>query len=515
MFKRKLFCFLNSLFLINSLHAGLPLSDEMVAIMEQPKYRHATWGLTVKNGATGDVVYELNANKMFVPGSTSKLFTTAALYNAYGTDYRFKTPVFAMGAIDAGKLTGDLVLVGQGDLTLGGRQGETNQIAFTDMDHIYANMIPGAILTPEDPLHGIKNLAKQVKEKGIQEINGDILIDDRLFETTEKRGLLLTPIMINENLIDIVLNPSEMGKTATFTWRPEVEGYTVKNLVTTVAKEGKLDIEVTSDESGKNIVVKGTIPLETKNILRTFSVKNAQSFARSAFIQALREQQIVVNLPTGKEGVLPAQASYKDLKPLAEWTSPPLTEYVKLILKVSHNVGADLIPLLLAAKKSEKSFDAGMKLLGDFIVNEVALSANAFVFIDGAGGDSNRLTPRGQIQILEYINKKYVNNFDVFFNALPILGVDGSLAGDGKGTPAAGKIRAKTGTGVSYNLATQQFFLTAQLMTGYIVAKDGQLFNYTLGVNNAQMAEIKDIYPILEDLSKISNLIYEDIASGY
>ena len=56
------------------------------------------------------------------------------------------------------------------------------------MDHIYANMIPGAVLTPQNPLNALNQLAWDIRQKGVKEINGDILIDDTLFESTERGG---------------------------------------------------------------------------------------------------------------------------------------------------------------------------------------------------------------------------------------------------------------------------------------------------------------------------------------
>jgi D-alanyl-D-alanine carboxypeptidase/D-alanyl-D-alanine-endopeptidase (penicillin-binding protein 4) len=215
---------------------------EMLKIMQQDKYEHSTWGLFARNINTGKVLLDHNSNQLVLPASTTKLFSMAALLNAYGDDYRFKTPVYATGEIQNGILRGNLILVGQGDLTMGGRQDNTHSIAYTKLDHSTANEVPGALLTKEDPLYGFRSLAKQVFDKGVREINGDIVIDDRLFETTEKRGTVISPVMVNENLIDIVINPQELGKEASLTWRPMVEGYTVKSEVTTTAKETPINI---------------------------------------------------------------------------------------------------------------------------------------------------------------------------------------------------------------------------------------------------------------------------------
>lgn len=487
------------------------LPDDMQQIMLQPRYEQAIWGIYVKDLETGEILYDLNSDKLFSPASTTKLVSVAALLNAFGDDYRFKTPVFASGEIKDGKLSGNLILVAQGDWTMGGRQPDANTLSFTKMDHISANEVPGALLTMEDPLTGINDLAKQIKESGIREINGDILIDDRLFETIKKRDMVLSPMIINENLIDLMINPTEVGQKANIVWRPNVLSYTLDNQVQTVAKDGSLSIEITSDDSGHNIIARGTIPLGQKDILRTFSLHDPVIFAKGALLQALKNQGIKVNLsPNEKATALPN--SYKDLKQIAAWTSPPLSEYAKVILKVSHNLGANIIPLLLAAQKGKSTFDEGMLLLGNFAANEVKLAPNTFVFADAAGGNENRLTPQAEIQLLEYVHKQSPERFKRFYDALPILGVDGSLEDFAKKSQGAGKVRAKPGTGAAVDLSTGKLFLITQALAGYVEGKDGHPYAYIVVVNNAALPKIEDILAVFEDESQLSSLIYEDTA---
>lgn len=499
-----------ALFVCCSLSAdSRPLPEEMQKIMRMDKYQHANWGIYVKDSVTGDVIYDFNAEQLFLPGSTTKIFSVAALLHAYGDHYRFKTPVYANGSIQNGKLAGDLILVAQGDLTMGGRQDKgSDAIAFTKMDHIYANDIPGATLTPQDPLRGLNQLAHDVREKGITEINGNVVIDDSLFQKTEKRGMFLTPIILNDNLIDLQFEPSEIGNTAKLTWRPMVEGYTVKNEVKTVASGNKVEIETTSDVSGRNIVIKGSLPLDQHNILRTFSIKDPGHFARAAFIQSLKQVGIAVNLKESKGENLITTIE-KGTEPLAEWTSPPLTEYAKLIMKVSHNLGADLIPLLLAVKAGKDNFNDGMVEFGKFTTDVVKVSPTAFVFIDGAGGDQNRLTPHAEVKLLDYVRQLPAEQFKHFDQSLPILGIDGSLADVSKKSVAAGKVHAKPGTGVLYNSAVRQFFLTTQALAGYIEGQNGHLIEFSIAVNNASMPTIEDIFPIFEDLGQMTVVIYE------
>jgi serine-type D-Ala-D-Ala carboxypeptidase/endopeptidase (penicillin-binding protein 4) len=484
--------------------AALPLPPKLEEIMRQEKYQHANWGILVKDALTQKILYEKNSNQLFLPGSTTKLFSVAALFHAYGEDYRFKTPVYAVGNLKEGVLKGDLILVGQGDLTFGGRQeAGSEEIAFTKIDHIYANALPEALLTPEDPLNAIRALAVEVKKKGIQRIVGDVLIDDRLFETTELRGMMISPVMINENLIDLILRPGKAGEPVDLVWRPRVAGYKVVNDCKTVEKSGPLQIEIQSDKIGHTLQVSGTIPEDTKEVIRTFSIQDPKTFAKNAFMQALRDQGIVLNVIGSK---LPSNEVYSGLQPIAVWTSPPLSEIGKLILKVSHNLGADLIPLLLAAKNGQTTYAAGMLELGKFTVDEVKVSADSFVFADAAGRDENRLTPQAEVRLLEYARHWPHAEFQRFYKGLPVLGVDGSLQDFGKGTAAVGKIYAKTGTGISFNLATGEYFLTAQVLSGYI--EGDRLLEFIIGVNNANMPKLEDIFSIFEDLCQMSAEVY-------
>lgn len=490
-----------------SLEKSIP--PDMQKIMTQPKYDHSMWGIYAKDLDTGEVYFNQNGNKLFSPASTTKLFSVAALLHAFGDDYRFKTPVYAAGKVENGLLRGNLILVAQGDLVMGGRYVDADKIAFTKLDHIIANEVPGVILTKEDPLQALNELAKQVRQKGIEKVEGDVIIDDRLFETIQKRDMELTPIIINENLIDIVLNPTTIGQTASLTWRPKVPGYSIENQVITSEKGEGPSISISSDDLGHKIVVKGTLPIDQRDIVRTFSIKDPKAFARAAFIQALEQNGVKVTAQTERTSQSAPLASYHTMQPVALWTSAPLSEYAKLILKVSHNLGADLIPLLLASQQGKGTFADGMRLLGDFAVKEVKLAPNSFVFIDGAGGNENRLTPMAEIQLLEYLNKQQPSQFKYFFDALPILGVDGSLEDFGRKTPAAGKIRAKPGTGVAFNIAANRYFLITQALAGYLEGKNGHLFAYIVVVNNAEMPAIDDVFAFFEDDAQLSSSIYE------
>src|SRR5438045_4333656 len=219
--------------------------DDLVA---EPHFKTAHWGMLFVDLKTGEVLLDRESEKLFVPASTTKLFSTAAALDALGADYRFHTPIYRRGSVDEnGRLDGDLILVASGDLTLGGRTTEKGEIALQDTDHIYANWSGDAKLTTQDPLAGIHELAKKVAAAGIRKVKGDVLIDDRLFTHTEGSGSgpqTVTPIMVNDNVLDFTFEPTDVGQPAKTSWRPHTALFKVEFDVHTVKENQPLETHI-------------------------------------------------------------------------------------------------------------------------------------------------------------------------------------------------------------------------------------------------------------------------------
>ena len=75
------------------------LADKIRAITEAPEYKPARWGILVVDAKTGTSVYETNADKLFLPASTTKLYTCANALNEFGPDFHFITPVYRHGEV--------------------------------------------------------------------------------------------------------------------------------------------------------------------------------------------------------------------------------------------------------------------------------------------------------------------------------------------------------------------------------------------------------------------------------
>ena len=298
--------------------AGPDLAVKIAAVIDAAEYRHARWGLVIIEAVSGRVIFERNAEQLFLPASTTKLFTCSSALHDLGPDYKFETPVYARGTVEGSHLHGDLILVASGDLTVGGRTLSDGRMAFTNNDHTYADATTTTdSLTPTDPLAGLNALAKQVKASGIDRVDGDVLIDARLFEPAASSGSgprLVTPIVVNDNVIDVIVTPAPVAdRPAAVTIRPESAFVTVDAQVQTTAA-GETSVEVSSEGPG-GLIVRGHLPATVKPQVRSQPVDDPARFARTLLIEALRRKGVAIAASPLREprADLPARDGYGKL----------------------------------------------------------------------------------------------------------------------------------------------------------------------------------------------------------
>jgi D-alanyl-D-alanine carboxypeptidase/D-alanyl-D-alanine-endopeptidase (penicillin-binding protein 4) len=487
---------------------------EIQKIMSGPLYRYAEWGLLDIDPATGHVVNAVGpAQRMYMPGSTAKLFSVSAALDDFGFDYRLTTPVYSIGQLKGHILNGNLVLVAQGDLTMGGRTKPDGSVDYTSLDHIYANSIPGATLTPEDPLAGLNQIAQQVKAAGITHVNGNVIVDNRLFQPDPNFPDVPVPIIINDNLIDVVITPGKVGSApASVTWRPHVAPYHLIVQATTAAAGQPTTIQVQTFPDGR-ILVTGQIAADAGQIVRTGTVIDPAAFARTALIEALARAGVSVSASaTGANpaSALPPKNSYQPASRVAAYVSPPFQDYAKLILKVSHNLGANLVVCLMAVKAGSTNCDVGLAVMSAFL-DKIHVDRKQVALADGQGGAPvDRITPQAEIELLGYWLKQPESA--TFRLLLPILGVDGSLANVEKNSPSRGKVFAKTGTVLAVDPLNNRFIHT-QALAGYLEISPNRFDVFELVVSNAAPKTFNDVFRVINDLGAITAILQQH-ASG-
>lgn len=490
--------------------AATDLDPAVTAIMDSPPYAGSIWALRVTDATTGEVLLDHNSDVLLEPASVTKAFSVGAAWLKFGPDSRITTPVVRNGRVSDGRLRGDLILVGKGDVTMGGQTGKDGKVVFTDMDHNDANVLPGATIADNDPLAGLDRLARQVRRSGIRAVTGDVVVDDRLFRTVDL-GLNdgpVSPIVINNNLIDVVTTPRDKGEPASVRMRPRVAPWQVRNRVRTVGAGKPTDVQISSPKWGV-IVVEGTVAADSGPVLKVEHFADPARFARTAFIEALKRAGVRVSsnvTGTNPERRLPSRKAVAGLPRAATLKSLPLEENGKYILKVSYNRGAQTQVCLLAVSVGSRTCEDGFPVMAR-VLRRAGVDPRGASFLDGSGLPGNYVTATTITDLMRALRLR--PDATRWQQALPIMGVDGSVAQVQKDSPAAGKVFAKTGTLGDQDLLNQRLRLETKALGGYIEAKSGRTLAIAIVVNQAVFDDLEGVFAANEDLGKIATTFYE------
>jgi D-alanyl-D-alanine carboxypeptidase/D-alanyl-D-alanine-endopeptidase (penicillin-binding protein 4) len=473
------------------------LAQRIQTIMDRAEFKHALFGIEFYSLDKNKVIYTINADKLFTPGSTTKLLTEGTALSLLGADYRFHTRVYRTGRVDGdGVLDGDLILVASGDPNLSGRIKDDGTLAFENEDHSYDGD-PNTRAVPGDPLLVIRRLAQQVAQKGIKKIRGNVIIDATMFREGARElgtGVVMSPIVINDNIIDVVITPgASEGAPIAFTASPTTSYVNFSNRAKTGKPDSEPEIRLVSSQpatdSKQNVTISGSFPVGKAPILFKYVVPSPTRFAEMLFTEALREKGVEVEPIAGFRDLSALAASYVPEQLIAEHISPPLKEEIKVTLKVSQNLHASITPLVVAAilepKKSERT---GFDLEKDFLT-KAGLDPLGAQQADGAGGNAH-FSPEFMVSFLSYMSKQ--KDFQVFYDALPILGRDGTLFDIQMQSPAAGFVHAKTGTFSVYDPLNRRLLVTAKGLAGYMTTKKGEHLAFAIYINNVSVSTERD-----------------------
>jgi D-alanyl-D-alanine carboxypeptidase/D-alanyl-D-alanine-endopeptidase (penicillin-binding protein 4) len=249
-----------------------------------------------------------------------------------------------------------------------------------------------------------------------------------------------------------------------------------------------------------------------ETLVQTFRIEDPASYARIVFIEALEKAGVEVTADTiapNPAGKLPPRNSYTEDSKVAEFVSLPYSEYSKLILKVSHNLGANLSLMLFGLTQGVRTIDDALAAERETLINDFGIKGSDFNFpTNGSGSPDSQAAPSATVKLLKEMGDREV--FPSYFDSFPILGVDGSLAAVGVDppnpviAPAIGKVFAKTGTTILSG------FFKAQVFAGYIDAKSGRRLVYALYVNDiGPLQSIAEAIEVFNDEGEISAIIYD------
>lgn len=473
------------------------LDARIQKVMARPEFAHSNFGIEFYDLETGKVVYALNSEKLFVPASTTKLLTEGAVLAKLGPDYRFHTNVYRTGPIDKkGTLKGNLILVASGDPNLSNRIQPDGTLGFMDDDHSYN----GPAL-PGDPLAVIKDFAAQIAAKGIRKVEGSVYVDASLMPDGEHEGgtgVTMSSIVVNDNILDLTATPGEkVGDPVVFGVSPQTSYFHFVNAMTTGPANSKLLFEATDPtarpDGSWEITLSANIPQGSGLHTFAYQIPFPTQFATTVLREALQAKGIEIK-PKKDSTVIKDFSSfqhfYNSEYQVAEHVSPPLSEEIKITLKVSQNLHAGMGPYflgLLVAKNAKDPVAAGFKIEHAFLT-DAKLDLSGASQGDGEGGNwADLFSPDFMCHYLAYWKTR--PDFSVLFNGLPILGKDGTLAKIQKDNPGAGHVFAKTGTYAAEDKLNSRLMLNGKGLAGYVQTKSGKMLAFAAYVNHTAIPE--------------------------
>lgn len=424
--------------------------------IERSGLKAADFGIWVgaRTERTGEIdsYFALNADKLFIPASTSKLVTLAAVLHVLKPGFKFKTTLVSDAKVEDGVLKGSLFLKGAGD--------------------------------PAFVSENMWFLVNELTRSSITQVEGDVVVDDTRFDSVrwgEDRqdervdrafDAPLGAMSMNWNSVSVYIRPGAKVGEKLQVFADVASPYLkVINEAKTVAVGRGKTVEVERrGEKGFNgdvIVVRGSMAMGLPELVVYKNITQPDAWSAHCLVEFLKQRGITV------KGKIRSASAPKDASVLAFAESKPLSFIAADMSKWSNNYVADMLVKGLAAESGETpaTTATGMEYLLKYL-DGAGLKRGEYQFQNAAGFTrKNKMTARQLGRVLERVRADFLI-YPEFLQALPIAGVDGTLRNRMKGTVAEHWVRAKTGllNGVAS-------------LSGYAGRDGGQILAFTFFYN--------------------------------
>jgi serine-type D-Ala-D-Ala carboxypeptidase/endopeptidase (penicillin-binding protein 4) len=404
-------------------------------------------------------VMALNAESPFVLASTTKVVTSLAALDLLGPQYRWRTFAFASGPVNEGRLLGDLVIVGGGNVRL----------SSADLLAWFARL----------------------RDQGLQEVWGDIVLDRFAFRLSEADHANLPPptpqrphyarpdaLMLDEGVLRVAMQANGQGQPG-LRLTPAISGLRVANQVR--GGKGDCSARVDIEQAGGELKLVARGHWATgcgEREIAQLALPHAEFTAMSVgglWRDAggkLKGRVVDRNHPD-RDTLYPRGADGEAIQPWAVHLSPPLLDVVYDINKSSDNLAARNLMLSLAPDFPMRAATlANARARLEQWLRRQGINPGDIEVETGAGlSHAERGKPRALVQLLR--NAWHARQAQAFVATLPIAGVDGTLAGRMTSGDATGHAHLKTGT-----------LHNTRALAGYVHARSGKVYAVALMINH-------------------------------
>lgn len=459
------------------LHANnlpLKLSDAITIQLSEPRFNTVSGSIVIEaihdNSYTR--LYEKNLTQLFTPASTIKPILSLAVLNQFGSNYRFNTKIYAGSKIVNGVVSGNIYLKGLGDPSL----------EFSD----------------------IQAMVRQLKHRGIKEINGDLIYDDTYF----KVDYVLNPraaryyssppgaLSVNSNAVHFMidesthlLKPVLNSNYVTY----QVDGSVLEDYI----RPGYPWPEIFPLPLGDHYVFHGNVT--PKDVLSHFLevlVSRPGMYFASLFYEALNKEGILL------KGHIQAGVVSNDDVLLLNYEGKPLKLILQRLNQESNNVIAAMLNLNLAVAQGEvpATKETGLAFLNDFVLKQLKFEDGNFFFEDASGlSIHNKITANEMMRLLRFIYKRKLTR-SVLLNSFIKVGDNPEI--QQVKVPAFLDVYVKTGTLASRGVNS---------LIGYLIDKrNGAVYSFCILLDDQEGDAGKGYltYPILNRI--IDCLLYSN-----
>ncbi len=463
------------MFLVDARAAQSPaLERQFHALIEQANAQNGFWGVYVQDVETGEVVAEMNGSKPMMPASNQKILSSAAALEFLGPDYRYRTIVYLDGRIRGSRFEGDIIIRGSGDPTLGSSE------------------VTGDVL---------RDWARRLADIGITEIQGRLIGDDDVFDDDPYAegwdvdhvmnqpgrmiGVSTGGLSYSDNLVSIRIRSGRAGSPPDVRLSP-TDYLTVDNRLTTSTRRRGIDVNPLRIIGEETIRFTGSVPRSYDGTI-FMPVSNPTLFTLHSFARHMETAGININVELVDVDDLEDGLSYDDAEPLFVHYSPPMSQIVRVVNKISHNLYAEQIFRTFAHGGSGSGGERRIKEL----MSRAGVNADLVSARDGSGlSRKDLVTPEAVVSLMNYVDGRPYS--DVFRESLPAGGEpQTTLRARLRGVP----VRAKTGS-IEF----------VRALSGYVTTVDGRELRFSIMANHYTVPSFRIVQTIDQMVLAMSRL---------
>jgi len=444
---------------------GVPLfQKEVKKILSSSCLRKNNYGIKIYSLDRGESLYELRANKLFIPASNLKILTTAVALQTLGPNYRFPTGLYTDGTLKNGALDGNLYIKGYGDPKF---VTEQMWLLVNELKNIPVRKITGNIIGDDSFFDDRKRVKTWIKNPGAQAYEAP-----------------LGALSFNFNTVQAFVSPGiKVGSKPEIIIEPDTDYFTLDNQAKTLkpGKRGRLIVNRLDRNGFDEITVSGGIRLNQPRAQYFLNITDPTQYTLSTLKTYLDHAGIQFH-GTTEQGRVPETAME-----LFTHESEPLTLALQGLNKFSNNFVAEQIVKTIGAEKYGPPGTTlkGLKAFEEYLM-ALGYKQDQYKVVDGSGlSRQNRLSPQMIIDILRYV-KNDLGVYPEFVSALGVMGVDGNVKNRMRGVKSPERARVKTGT---LNFVSS--------LSGYFQSRDGETFAFSILMNslkcsNGRVKKIQD-----------------------